>query len=103
MIEALQDKPEPVVKIDNLCMEFGETVALDGVSFEIQRGEIFVAYGILMGMTMIISIMGIFFSSVFDSTMLISQKGLSRSSDFEKSLRSCTFQPRNLFPKSARL
>ena len=65
MIEALQDKPEPVVKIDNLCMEFGETVALDGVSFEIQRGEIFVAYGILMGMTMIISIMGIFFSSVF--------------------------------------
>lgn len=61
----MQDKPEPVVKIDNLCMEFGETVALDGVSFEIQRGEIFVAYGILMGMTMIISIMGIFFSSVF--------------------------------------
>jgi ABC-2 type transport system ATP-binding protein len=41
MTETPDSPPPPLVEVDDLKVEFGETTALRGISFAVQRGEIF--------------------------------------------------------------
>ena len=36
---------EPIIQVENLVARYGETTILDGVSFNVHRGEIFVILG----------------------------------------------------------
>jgi len=36
---------EPIIQVENLVVRYGDRTVLDGVSFEVQRGEIFVILG----------------------------------------------------------
>ncbi len=49
----------PVISVQGLVKRYGDVTAIDGVSFEVQRGEVFVVYGARgSGKTSVIEILG---------------------------------------------
>jgi len=43
--EHVEDNPEPIIRIENLSKQFGETKAVDAVDLEIRKGELFAILG----------------------------------------------------------
>ena len=41
----MSDTQEPVIEVENLVVRYGDRTVLDGVSFKIRRGEVFVILG----------------------------------------------------------